>query len=75
MKNRPMRRNRQQRRYPERLQPERLTYSVPQAAHVIGISPSMAWRLVSTGELRVRRIGKRVVITHDAVEEFLRGES
>lgn len=62
------------RNHEDRKHPETFTYNVPQAAKAIGIGQTMCWRLIASGELRARRIGRRVVITAEAIEKFLDGE-
>jgi len=51
---------------------EKLTYNVPEAAKVLGISRSLAYELVKRGEIPALRIGsKRVVIPKAALEKYL----
>lgn len=51
----------------------RLTYSVPEAARMLGISTWLAYRLVASGELPSLRLGRRVVIPRKGLEEHVRG--
>ncbi len=41
---------------------ERLTYSVPEAARLLGVSPRHLYDLVHDGEVRSIRLGRRVLI-------------
>ncbi|MFP5322252.1 MAG: helix-turn-helix domain-containing protein [Acidimicrobiia bacterium] len=54
---------------------DRLTYTVDEAADLLGISRSLAYELVRLGELRCIRLGRRILIprhaVHDLVEEPL----
>ena len=47
----------------------KLSYSRPEAAAALGISVRTLDRLIANKELRVRRIGSRVLIPVDVVEE------
>jgi excisionase family DNA binding protein len=51
---------------------ERATLSVPQTAKVLGISRSLAYELVHAGKIPSIRLGKRIVIPKEAIEEILR---
>lgn len=48
-----------------------LAYPVPVAAKCIGIGTTLAWELVRTGQLGSIRIGRRIVVPRQALEEFL----
>ena len=50
---------------------QRLLYHVPDAAFQLSVSPSEVWRLIEAGRLRRTRIGKRVLISHAAILEFI----
>ena len=52
---------------------ESLTFSVNEAARVLGISRTTAYECVRTGELRAVRLGRRLVIPKIAVVELLAG--
>jgi excisionase family DNA binding protein len=52
-----------------------LAVSVPEAARLLGISPRHAWNLVQAGELPVVRLGHRVVISREHIEEVLKGKA
>ena len=47
-----------------------LTYGIPQAAKVLGISEKMIRVYVERGELKVRRYGSRVTIHRKELEKF-----
>jgi excisionase family DNA binding protein len=48
-----------------------LLLAVPRAAELIGISRAAAYRLVSTGELPVRRLGGRVYIVTSGLRDLM----
>lgn len=50
---------------------ERRTMSVGQAAEVLGISRTTAYECVRTGELPALRLGGRIVIPTQVVDELL----
>jgi excisionase family DNA binding protein len=52
---------------------ERLTMSVREAAHALGISTSLVYELVRVGRLPGIRLGRRVVISRSALERFVDG--
>lgn len=45
--------------------------NVPEVAEVLRVSQSTVWRLIRSGHLRATRIGRRVLITRQAVETLL----
>jgi hypothetical protein len=45
--------------------PERLAYSLPEAAAMLDVSPGLLALEVQRGRLRVVRIGKRMVVPRD----------
>ncbi|WP_113675254.1 helix-turn-helix domain-containing protein [Vallitalea guaymasensis] len=48
------------------------TYSIPEAAKILGISRSLCYNLASKGELPVLRLGeRRMVIPRVALEKML----
>ena len=49
---------------------DQLLYSVPQAAHILGISPRLCWEYVRRGEIRKRHIGTRVLIHRTELQKF-----
>lgn len=54
---------------------ERLTYSVAQAAAILGISKDLAYSLAKRGELAgaIRLGKKRIVVSRVQLERFLEG--
>ncbi len=52
---------------------ESLTFSVSEAARVLGISRTTAYECVRTGELRAVRLGRRLVIPKVAITDLLSG--
>jgi excisionase family DNA binding protein len=50
---------------------ERLTYTVGEAAKAIGVSRGLAYELVRRGDLQTVRVGRRVLVSRDAVRDFL----
>ena len=49
----------------------RLTFTVPEAAEMLGISRSSAYECVKRGELPAIALGRRIVITRSALEQLL----
>jgi excisionase family DNA binding protein len=52
----------------------KLTYSVPEACKALQISRTTLWKLVKSRRLQPLRIGRRVLFTTRALEEFLIGD-
>jgi excisionase family DNA binding protein len=52
----------------------RLTYSIPEACKALQISRTTLWKLVKSRRLKPVRIGRRVLFTTRALEEFLNGD-
>jgi excisionase family DNA binding protein len=52
---------------------ERRTYTVTEAAAVLGISRTSAYERVQAGELPALRLGRRIVITRTVVDAMLTG--
>lgn len=50
---------------------ERITYTIEEAAEVLGIGRSLAYDMASRGELPSLRLGRRVVVPRKALEEWL----
>ena len=48
-----------------------LAYSVPDAARLIGMGVSKVWEMISSGEIRSVRLGRRTVITRRELERLL----
>jgi excisionase family DNA binding protein len=57
----------------EKEKPQKLAYSVPDAAYALSLSPDYVWKLIYSGELRSLKVGKRRLITLAMLEEFLEG--
>ena len=52
-------------------EPARLAYSIDEAADALSLSRSTVKELVYTGEIKKLKVGRRVVIPHWALVEFL----
>ena len=50
---------------------KRQTYSVPEAAKVLGIGRSAAYEGIRTGEIPAIRIGKRILVPVAALQKLL----
>ncbi len=50
---------------------ERLTYTVSEAAQIVGISQAAAYRCVKSGEIPSLSLGGRIVIPRKALAELL----
>jgi single-strand DNA-binding protein len=53
------------------IEARRMTYSVEEAAAILGVSKSKIYGSVRNGELRGVQVGRRVVVPCDAVEKLL----
>lgn len=59
----------------EKTEVQRATYTVEEAAQILGIGRGLAYKLVHSGELPALRLGeKRYVVPRVAVERILNGE-
>ena len=47
------------------------TYSVREAAQVLGISSSYAYLVIERGEIPALRVGGRILVPRDALDEML----
>ncbi len=54
---------------------ERLTYSVPEVAELLGISRASAYTHVRTGDIPSITIGSRIVVPRRALDELLHGKA
>ena len=54
-------------------EPERLAYSVDEAAAVLGVARETIYELIRSGELRSRKAGSRRIIGRHHLLEFLDG--
>jgi len=52
---------------------ERLTITVPEAAEILGINRTGAYRAIERGELPAIRIGRRLVVPKAAIARLLEG--
>jgi len=50
---------------------ERLTLTVEEAAHLLGISRGLAYELARSGRLPVVRLGRRLLVPKVALERML----
>lgn len=50
---------------------ERATYSIPEAAQIIGIGLSLCRQLVRKGDIPAKVLGRRVVIPKKALNDWL----
>ena len=50
---------------------ERLSYSVPEAARVLGVGTALLWRLVKRGEIPSVKLGSRRIIPVDQLRTWL----
>jgi len=51
-----------------------LLIPVPQAAKLIGISRAAAYRFASSGDLPIKRLGRRVYVVSAKLREFIEAE-
>jgi excisionase family DNA binding protein len=56
-----------------REQPERLMYSVEEAADLLGISRAGAYEAVQRGEIPHLRIGRRILVPRSALHRLVEG--
>jgi len=49
----------------------RLTYTVEEAAAILGISRTLAYESVQRGEIPAITFGRRIVIPHTSLEELV----
>jgi excisionase family DNA binding protein len=52
---------------------ERMTYSVPDAARILGVGRNTAYEAVRNGDIRAVRIGGRVLVSKPEIERLLGG--
>jgi excisionase family DNA binding protein len=50
---------------------EKLTLTVEEARHVLGISRSLAYEMARTGQLPTLRLGRRLLVPKKAIESML----
>jgi excisionase family DNA binding protein len=49
----------------------RLTFTVTEAAHILGVSRGLLYTQIRTGDIRAIKLGRKVVISHAVLEEIL----
>ena len=54
---------------------ERLTLSVEEAAHLLGIGRGLAYELARTGKIPAVRLGRRLLVPRAQLEAMLRNPS
>ena len=52
----------------------KLTYSIPEVCEALQISRTTLWKLVRSRRLKPVRIGRRVLFSLKALEDFLNGD-
>ncbi len=50
---------------------DRLTYTVAEAAQLLGISKTTAYECTKTGEIKSITLGRRIIIPRQAIRELL----
>lgn len=50
---------------------DKLTYSVPETAKLLGISRALAYELVARNQLPAIRLGRRLLVPRHAIETLL----
>lgn len=54
-----------------RVDGDQLAYSVPDAAELVGLCRNTMWALVRAGKIRVKPVGRRVLVPRQSLLEFL----
>lgn len=49
----------------------RLTFTVTEAAEILGVSRALMYAQIKNGEIRATRVGRRVIVTKPTLEELL----
>jgi excisionase family DNA binding protein len=52
-----------------------LAYSYREAARALGVSERTLWSLANSGEIKSRKVGRRVLIPRDALIAYLHSSS
>ena len=52
---------------------ERLTLTVEETAHLLGVSRGLAYEMVRSGRLPVIHLGRRLLVPKHGLQEILRG--
>ena len=55
------------------VEPETLTYTITEAARLIGVSRRFAYEMAGSGELPAVRLGHKLIVPKAALERFLAG--
>jgi len=50
---------------------EKLTYTITEAAVLLGVGRSAAYEAARTGQLPTVRVGKRILVPREALRQFL----
>jgi len=53
------------------LPPERATYTIVEAAEILGIARSSAYRAARTGEIPTIKIGRRILVARQALADII----
>ena len=51
--------------------PERMAFSVETGAQIVGVAPRTLWKAVASGELETVKIGRRRLVTREALRDYL----
>ena len=51
---------------------ERLLYRIPDVAELLGCSETAARRMIERGHIPARRLGRRIVVLPDELEQYLK---
>jgi len=51
---------------------DKLSYSIPEAVLATGIKRSKLYQEIREGRLEVRKVGKRTLVTADAIKNWLK---
>jgi len=54
---------------------DKLAFSIPEAAEIVSISPRKMWSLIRNAEIPAVHVGKRVLVTRDALIAYLNANS
>jgi excisionase family DNA binding protein len=54
---------------------ERRVFTIPEAGRLLGLSRSSAYDAARRGEIPTLRIGRRVLVPRERLEQLLRGET
>lgn len=54
---------------------EKITFNIQEAAEIMGISKSLAYRLASNGEIPCMKLGNRILIPKARLYEFIQKQT